>query len=64
MNEYCRQKDKFEFEAMKRNPETAYLVNKESFDNKPDELGALDAIEACGMYMDCAMYNIDKFYYL
>ena len=26
MNEYRRQKDKLEFEAMKRNPETAYLV--------------------------------------
>lgn len=45
MNEYRRQKDKLEFEAMKRNPETAYLVDKESFDNKLDELGALDAIE-------------------
>ena len=33
MNEYRRQKDKLEFEAMKRNPETAYLVDKESFDN-------------------------------
>lgn len=30
MNEYRRQKDKLEFEAMKRNPETAYLVDKES----------------------------------
>lgn len=49
MNEYRRQKDKLEFEAMKRNPETAYLVDKESFDNKLDELGALDAIEACGI---------------
>ena len=36
MNEYRRQKDKLEFEAMKRNPETAYLVDKESFDNKLD----------------------------
>ena len=60
MNEYRRQKDKLEFEAMKRNPETAYLVDKESFDNKLDEFGALDAIEACGMYMDRAMYNMKK----
>ena len=28
MNEYRKQKDKLEFEAMKRNPETAYLVDK------------------------------------
>ena len=33
MNEYRQQKDKLEFEAMRRNPETAYLVDKEAFDN-------------------------------
>lgn len=60
MNEYRAQKDKLEFEAMKRNPETAYLVDKEAFDNKLDELGVLDAIEACGMYVDRAMYNMKK----
>ena len=60
MNEYREQKDRLEFEAMKRNPETAYLVDKEAFDNKLDELGALDAIEACGMYVDRAMYNMKK----
>ena len=60
MNEYREQKDRLEFEAMRRNPETAYLVDKEAFDNKLDELGALDAIEACGMYVDRAMYNMKK----
>jgi conjugative transposon TraJ protein len=60
MNEYRQQKDKLEIEAMRRNPETAYLVDKEAFDNKLDELGALDAIEACGMYVDRAMYNMKK----
>ena len=60
MNEYRAQKDRLEFEAMKRNPETAYLVDKESFDNKLDELGVMDAIEACGMYVDRAMYNISS----
>ena len=30
MNEYRAQKDKLEMEAMKRNPETAYLVDKEA----------------------------------
>ena len=39
MNEYRQQKDKLEIEAMRRNPETAYLVDKEAFDNKLDELG-------------------------
>lgn len=60
MNEYREQKDKLEIEAMRRNPETAYLVDKEAFDNKLDELGALDAIEACGMYVDRAMYSMKK----
>ena len=60
MNEYRAQKDKLEIEAMKRNPETAYLVDKETFDNRLDELGAFDAIEACGMYVDRAMYNMKK----
>ena len=45
---------------MKRNPETAYLVDKETFDNRLDELGAFDAIEACGMYVDRAMYNMKR----
>ena len=60
MNEYRQQKDKLEIEAMRRNPETAYLVDKEAFDNKLDELGALDAIAACGMYEDRTMYNMKK----
>jgi len=54
------QTDKLETEAMKRNPETAYLVDKETFDNRLDELGAFDAIEACGMYVDRAMYNMKR----
>lgn len=32
MNKYREQKDKLEYEANKRNPETAYLVDKEEFD--------------------------------
>ena len=34
MNEYRAQKDKLEYEAMKRNPETAYLVSNEEFDKQ------------------------------
>ena len=44
MNEYRQQKDKLEIEAMRRNPETAYLVDKEAFGNQLDALGALDAV--------------------
>ncbi len=32
MNQYREQKDKLEYEAMMRNPETAYLVSNEEFD--------------------------------
>ena len=37
MNEYREQKDKLEYEAMKRNPETAYLVSNEEFDKQLEE---------------------------
>ena len=39
MQKYREQKDKLEYEAMKRNPETAYLVSNEDFDKELDELG-------------------------
>lgn len=60
MNRYREQKDRLELEAMKRNPETAYLVDKEEFDRKLDDLGITDAPEICGMYIDRAMYNTKK----
>ncbi len=62
MNQYREQKDRLEFEAMKRNPETSYLVDKEEFDKKLDDLGITDAPEICGMYIDRAMYNTKKWF--
>lgn len=62
MNQYREQKDLLELEAMKRNPETAYLVDKEEFDKKLDDLGITDAPEICGMYIDRAMYNTKKWF--
>ena len=62
MNQYREQKDRLELEAMKRNPETAYLVDKEEFDKKLDDLGITDAPEICGMYIDRAMYNTRKWF--
>ena len=41
MNQYREQKDKLEYEAMMRNPETAYLVSNEEFDKQLEELGAI-----------------------
>ena len=62
MNQYREQKDRLEFEAMKCNPETSYLVDKEEFDKKLDDLGITDAPEICGMYIDRAMYNTKKWF--
>ena len=62
MNKYREQKDKLEYEANKRNPETAYLVDKEEFDKKLDELGwsAGDLITIGGMYIDRAEYRMKQ----
>lgn len=53
MNKYREQKDKLEYEAMMRNPETAYLVSNEEFDRQLEELGWSpgDMITMAGMYI-------------
>ena len=62
MEKYREQKDRLEYEAMMRNPETAYLASDEEFDRQIDELGwsPSDMITMTGMYMDRASYNIKK----
>lgn len=62
MNEYREQKDKLEYEAMMRNPETAFLVSNEEFDKQLEELGwsPSDMITMTGMYMDRVSYNMEK----
>jgi len=60
MELYREQKDRKEYEAMKRNPETAYLVDKEAFDNKLEALGVFDAIDKLGMHVERAAYNLKK----
>lgn len=62
MNEYREQKDKLEYEAMKRNPETAYLVSNEEFDKQLEELGWLpdDLVTMAGMYIERSMYQMKK----
>jgi len=52
MNAYRAQKDKLEYEAMVRNPETAYLVS--------DGWSAKDIATMGGMYMDRAAHNIKQ----
>lgn len=62
MNEYREQKDKLEYEAMKRNPETAYLVSNEEFDKQLEELGwsPEDLVTMTGMYIERSMYQMKK----
>ena len=61
-NEYREQKDKLEYEAMMRNPETAYLVSNEEFDKQLEELGWSpgDMVTMAGMYIDRGMYKMKK----
>ena len=62
MNKYRQQKDKLEYEAMLRNPETAYLVSNEEFDKQLEELGWSpgDMMTMTGMYIERGMYNMKK----
>ena len=62
MNEYREQKDKLEYEAMKRNHETAYLVSNEEFDKQLEELGWSpdDLVTMAGMYIERSMYQMKK----
>jgi conjugative transposon TraJ protein len=62
LNKLQQQKDQLEYEAMVRNPETAYMVSDEEFDKKLDELGwsPSDIGTMAGMYMDRQAYKIEK----
>ena len=62
LNKLQQQKDQLEYEAMVRNPETAYMVSDEEFDKKLDELGwsPSDIGTMAGMYMDRQTYKIEK----
>ncbi|MGC3978458.1 MAG: conjugative transposon protein TraJ [Paludibacteraceae bacterium] len=60
MNKYRAEKDRLEFEAMRRNPETAWLVDNEIFDQKLAELGVLEAPEIAGMYIQRGFHDMKK----
>jgi len=62
MNQYQQQKDMLEYEAMMRDPMTAYLVNHEEFDRRIDELGfwPSDLAVMAGMYVERGMYQMKK----
>jgi conjugative transposon TraJ protein len=62
MEKYQQQKDKLEYAALMRNPETAYLVNNEEFDRQIDALGITptDLAAMSGMYYERAIYKLKK----
>lgn len=62
LNLLQQQKDQLEYEAMVRNPETAYMVSDEEFDKKLEELGwsPSDIGTMAGMYMDRGAYQVEK----
>jgi conjugative transposon TraJ protein len=62
LNALQKKKDKLEYEAMIRNPETAYLVSDEAFDRKLEELGwsPTDLAVMSGMYIERGMFGLRK----
>jgi conjugative transposon TraJ protein len=60
MNQLRMDRDRLEDEARRRDPEQAYLVDKEAFDSKLDELGILDLPQMAGMYIERIAYNMKK----
>jgi conjugative transposon TraJ protein len=60
MDKYREQKDKLEYEAMQRNPETAWLVDNQAFDQRLEDLGIMDAPQIAGMYIERGFYNFKQ----
>jgi conjugative transposon TraJ protein len=62
MNEYRKQKDQLQYEAMMRNPETAYLASNDEFDRQLDQLSWSpgDLATMTGMYIERGMYKAEK----
>lgn len=62
MNAYRIQKDRLEKEALRRDPETAFLASNEAFDKQLEELGwgPADLVTMSSMYIERSMYNMKK----
>jgi conjugative transposon TraJ protein len=60
MEKYREQKDRLEYEAMMRNPETAYLVDDAEFNRQLGELGWSpgDMVTMAGMWAERGMYDM------
>lgn len=62
MQKYREEKDRLEYEAMMRDPSTAYLVDDAEFDRQIDELGVTEIGTAAGMYVERGLYKIKKWF--
>ena len=63
--ELTAKRDKLQEEAYLRNPETAYLVSNEKFDQKIEEMGIIgpeDAVTIAGMYAERAVYQTKQWF--
>lgn len=60
MQIYASLKDRLEYESIHRNPETAYLVDQEIFDQQLELLGITDVGAKAGMYIERAAYQLKK----
>ncbi|NDV69944.1 conjugative transposon protein TraJ [Dysgonomonas sp. 25] len=60
MNKYREQKDRLEYEALKNNPEKAYLVDDDIFEARLKELGVTDVADKLGLYVQRGLYNAEK----
>ncbi|KGN93511.1 conjugal transfer protein, partial [Porphyromonas gulae] len=59
------ERNKLQEEAYLRNPETAYLVSNEKFDQKIEEMGIIgpeDAVTIAGMYAERAAYQTKRWF--
>lgn len=62
MKEFAKKKEQVEYEVMKRNPATAYLVDDEEFDKQLEALGWGwdDMGTMIGMYWEKSLYDLTK----
>jgi conjugative transposon TraJ protein len=60
IKKYSQMKARAEHDAMMKNPETARLVDNDTFDKQLSELGITDAPKIAGMYIERSMYDLKK----
>lgn len=65
LDKLTAERNRLQEEAYLRNPETAYLVSNEKFDQKIEEMGIIgpeDAVTIAGMYAERAAYQTKRWF--